>query len=330
MILHPAIIALLASSGLMSFFFLYATYHGIRIIRRWDIHSGSGVQLELERRTYLISTVLAYVFGFQLISLFLFIYTADSLSTLFTGAMCAVGTLNVNGFGHPVLMLKVLNFVLAGLWLIANYTDNRGYDYPLIKIKYTSLLALAPLFLIDTILQARYFLGLHPDVITSCCGSLFSFGGRSALSDIAAFPPGPMKALFSLAMSSTLIASAVFYQRSKGAYLLSVLSATTFLIAIASMLSFIAPYIYELPTHHCPFCLLQKEYGYVGYPLYVTLLCGVVSGMGIGILTPFKTKASLAAVVPAFQSKLALLSFICYAVFTLIMLYRILISNLVI
>jgi len=41
-----------------------------------------------------------------------------------------------------------------------------------------------------------------------------------------------------------------------------------------AILSFISVYFYELPTHHCPFCILQKEYGYVGYPLYLTLFGG--------------------------------------------------------
>lgn len=58
--------------------------------------------------------------------------------------MCAAGTLYVNSYGYPVLILKVINFLFAGLWLIVNYTDNRGYDYPLIKIKYLFLLILTP------------------------------------------------------------------------------------------------------------------------------------------------------------------------------------------
>ncbi|NVN91321.1 MAG: hypothetical protein HXX11_12065 [Desulfuromonadales bacterium] len=46
------------------------------------------------------------------------------------GAMCAVGSLTVNGFGYPTLLFKVVTFILSGLWLIINHTDSRGYDYP--------------------------------------------------------------------------------------------------------------------------------------------------------------------------------------------------------
>jgi hypothetical protein len=328
-ILHPAIIALLVSSGLMSFLVLYAAYYGIWIVGSWDLTSGSALQLDLERRTYLISTVLAYVFGFQLFSLFLFIYTTDSLCTLFTGAMCAVGTLNVNRYGYPVLVLKIVNFILAGLWLIVNYTDNRGYDYPLIRGKYAFLMVLTPLLVAETVLQALYFFGLHPDVITSCCGSLFSDKGRSFASEMSALPAGPMESLFVITMTITLGLGIYFYVKGKRGYLFSGFSGFSFLISLASILSFISLYVYELPTHHCPFCLLQKEYGYIGYPLYVTLFSAVVSGLGVGVLMPFKRTESLISVIPPLQKKLALFSVFSYAVFSLLVLYRILASHLV-
>jgi len=122
MMLHPTVIALMVGSFLLCLMLLISSAHGIRILRKWDLQSGSELQLELERRTYLVSTLLAYALGFQLVSLFLFIYTADDLHRLFVGAMCAAGTLNVNPFGYPTLVLKVVNFLLAAVWLIVNYT----------------------------------------------------------------------------------------------------------------------------------------------------------------------------------------------------------------
>ncbi len=98
--------------------------------------------------------------------------------------MCAAGSLYVNDYGYPALLLKLFNFLLAGLWLILNYTDNRAYDYPLIKKKYAFLLILAPFILTEIVLQANYFLRLRPDIITSCCGSLFSAEGTSLASEL--------------------------------------------------------------------------------------------------------------------------------------------------
>jgi hypothetical protein len=329
MILHPAVIALLLSSGLMSMLVVYASWYGFRIVRKWDLASGSSAQLELERRTYLISTILAYVFGFQLFSLFLYVYTADSLCTLFTGAMCAAGTLNVNGYGYPVLIFKLVNFLLAGFWLIVNYADNRGYDYPLIRFKYFFLIGLAPLLIEETVLQTRYFLGLHANIITSCCGTLFSTTGPSVASDLSSFPASVMKTAFAVNMFA-VISTGIFYTwKGKGSSLLAALSAAALLVSLTSVLSFIGPYVYELPTHHCPFCLLQKEYTYVGYPIYFALLSGTVTGMGTGLLALFRKRASLAGVVPGLQKKLAIISVVSFALFTLIVIYRIAASNLV-
>ena len=139
MIISPAIIALTLGSVLIALITGYAAGIGIQILRWWDIHSGSDRQLSLERKTYLIATVLSYVMTFELASLFLFVYTADHMHGLFIGAMCAAGTLNANDWGYPALVLKTVNFLACGVWLIVNYLDNRGYDYPLIRFKYRLL-----------------------------------------------------------------------------------------------------------------------------------------------------------------------------------------------
>jgi len=329
MIFHPAIIALYVSSVLISFMVSYSSFHGLQILRKWDIKSGSELQLILERKTYLISTLLTYLFGFQFLSLFLFVFTADQLNTFFVGAMCAAGSLYVNDFGYPALILKTINFLLAGVWLILNYTDNQAYDYPLIKKKYSLLLALAPLILIEMILQANYFFRLKPDIITSCCGTLFSSESSGLVSEISVFPSIPMKVIFYLSMISTAASGIYYYQRDKGGYLFSALSAITFLISIAAILSCISLYFYELPTHHCPFCILQKEYGYIGYPLYMSLLGGTISGMGVGVLMPFKNIKSLSEILPSIQKRLTIVSLILFMIFTAMVTYKIIFSNLI-
>jgi len=329
MIFHPAIIALYVSSVLISFMVLYGASYGIQILRRWDIKSGSELQIILERKTYLISTLLAYLFGFQLLSLFLYIFTVDQLNTFFVGAMCAAGSLYVNDFGYPALVLKMINFLLAGLWLILNYADNQAYDYPLIKKKYSLLLILAPLIFIEMILQANYFLRLKPDIITSCCGTLFSAEGSSLSSEIAVLPIIPMKIVFYLSMISTVASGVYYYLKGKGGYLFSSLSVITFLASILSIFSFVSVYYYELPTHHCPFCILQGEYGYIGYPLYLALLGGTISGMGVGVLMPFKGIKSLSEIVPSLQRKLAILTLILFIIFTAMITSRMVFSGLI-
>ena len=118
--------------------------------------------------------------------------------------MCAAGSLYANSFGYPVLLLKILNFFLAGLWLILNHADNRASDYPLIRKKYIFLLALAPFILAEAVLQAGYFLQLNPNIITSCCGTLFSGEGAGISADIGTLPGPVMKTMFFGSMTATL------------------------------------------------------------------------------------------------------------------------------
>ncbi len=318
MILQPSILALLFSSSLLVLLMLFAAVFAGRILRRWNLASGSELQLQLERRTYLISTILAWAFGFQLLSLFLFIHTADSLAPMFVGAMCAAGTLYANPWGYPTLLLKLATFLAAGLWLVLNHADSRAWDYPLIRPKYSLLLGMAPLVLLEGGAQAAYFLGLRADVITSCCGTLFSQTGKSLASELSHTPLVPTEVVFFGVMALTVGAGLLLAFRGRGGLLLSLLSAAGFAAGAAALVSFISIYYYELPTHHCPFCVLQAGYGHVGYLLYAALLGGAVTGIGTGVLQPFRRTASLTAVLPRIRRRLAIACCLSYGAFSLL------------
>jgi hypothetical protein len=307
---------------------IYAGYFGMRIIGRWDPSSGTELQLDLERRTYLISTIMTYNLGFELMSFFLFIYIADELHPLFTGAMCAVGTLAVNSFGYPTLLLKIINFLLSGVWLIINYTDNSAYDYPLVRIKYELLNLIVPLLLLECVLLCAYFAGLKPDVITSCCGSLFSHESSSIGGDLASLPHKPMQIAFFSSIAITVASGLYFYMKGRAGYLFSVFAPITFLIAAASIVSFICLYIYELPSHHCPFCMLQKEYNHIGYILYACLFSGAVAGLGTGALMPFRKTGSLVSIIPVIQRRLVCVTLACYLLFAAIVVWEMSFSSL--
>jgi hypothetical protein len=238
--------------------------------------------------------------------------------------MCAAGSLGVNSYGYPVLILKIVNCLLAGVWLIINHVDTRGYDYPLIKTKYGLLNILAPLILLEAVLQMVYFLNLKADVITSCCGSLFSTDKHSIAGEIAGLPNGPMRLAFFGMMSITAAVGIIFYFKGKWGGIFSFLSTLTFVTATAALVSFICLYFYELPSHHCPFCILQKEYNYIGYALYATLLGGAISGLGVGALKPFISHPSLSRIIPGIQRQLTLVTLTLYLLFTLIVVWRML------
>lgn len=328
MIFHPTILALLLGSVVVSGMLIHAAWQGGRILRKWDIRSGSELQLNLERRTYLVSTVIDYAFGFQIVSLFLFIYTVDGLSALFVGAMCAAGSLNVNEWGYPAIVLKILNSILAGLWLIVNYTDNKAFDYPLIRVKYGLLIFITPFLISEAVVQGQYFFHLKPDIIVSCCGALFSAGSEGMMAGIVSLPFLPVAVVFFSAMAGAFLLGVYSHATGRFAGAFSLMALLVFLAGVTALIAFVSLYFYELPTHHCPFCVLQRETFFVGYPIYINLLSGVISGLGVGLIHLFRNIESLADTIPRIQRRLILVSLLSYGLYLAIVLYAMVFSNL--
>lgn len=331
MIFQPAIIALLLAAGLSLAMLLAASPFAVRVIRHWDIKSGSERQLKLERLTYLFSTLIAFVCVIQIAAALLFVFTADKLSVMFVGAMCAVGALNVNDHGFPALYAQLALFFLAAIWLAINHADSQARDYPLVKLKYALLLAAIPLFALSLWLQANYFLGLKADVITSCCGSLFSEGSTSVASEVAALEPQPAMLLFYGALLAA-IAVSLWHQRRRddvSGFAAGLAALFAFLASLAGIISFVSLYVYEHPHHHCPFCLLKPEYGYQGYALYLPLFAATAAGLSAGVLRSFSRRPSLAPIVPRLSGRLARFAAIGYGLFALIATWMIGRSNLV-
>ncbi|MDM8557144.1 hypothetical protein QUF75_20680 [Desulfococcaceae bacterium HSG7] len=327
MLVNPAIIGLALCSFMVSVAAIYASVLGVQIIRQWNLKSGSQKQLILERKTYLVSTVLNYVMGCELFSLFLFITMADRIHTLFIGAMCAVGTLNANEFGYVTLIFKAMNFIFCGIWLTVNYLDNKGYDYPLIRFKYKLLLSITPLIVAETVWLLNYLIRLEPEIITSCCGTLFNEDAQTVAGELAHLPSYKTKIFFYACLIFTLGVGIYFYFMGKGAVILALLNTALFFISLASVISFISLYYYELPTHHCPFCLIQKEYHYIGYALYLSLFLAMIMGASLGVINRFKKFDSLKKITSVIQKRFCCISMAGYFIFGIIATYPIIFSD---
>lgn len=331
MIFHSGILALVSGSFFVTLMMLYAAAVGSMIALRWNLRSSTAYQLSLERKTYLISTIMNYVLGFQIISALLFIYTVDDIHKLFVGAMCATGSLNANGVGWNALISKITVCFLAGLWLVMNYLDQQVEDYPLVRMKYILLVVLLPFIILDSLLQLQYFLGLDPDIITSCCGSLFSESGSGVASSLSGLPVKSTMIIFYIGCSLIFFTSFICFYSKKAIfrYFHSMVAAALLFLAMAGIISFVSIYIYELPTHHCPFDILQSGYGFIGYPLYISLFCGVFYGLLPGVFQPLKKILSLKETINRVERSWIFLSMGYMSIFVLTATYRIVSSNLI-
>lgn len=284
MIFHPPILALIGASGLSAVVLAGAGLFSARLLARWDPSNGSERQIGLEKATHLVSTVVAFVLVLEAASLVLFAFNADRMAPLFVGAMCAVGTLNASVWGFPTLWAKIVVFFAAFAWLAVDRVDLRTRDWALIRPKYAGLLLLAPLVLAEAGLELAYFLDLKADTITSCCGKLFGEDKPELGGDLAALDPR----LALWALGATLVAATAIGlaagRRRWAALALGPVALAVFGVAIAAVISAIAPYVYEQPHHHCPFCILKREYGHVGFALYLPLFIATGTGLSASIV----------------------------------------------
>jgi hypothetical protein len=188
--------------------------------------------------------------------------------------MCAVGVINSVDIGIYLMVIKILNLYLFGVWLTLHYMDLGYEDLKYTKLKFKLYIPLYILLLIEIVLILKMFSGIDIEKIVSCCGTIFSSNSSKTLGLLLNIDQSIIVSLFII----NYIALIFFYIK-RVKYLFGIFNILFLITSIVSLISFFSTYIYELPTHHCPFCLLQKDYYYIGYILYTLLFLGTFYGV---------------------------------------------------
>jgi hypothetical protein len=276
MFLNPNVEIILFLDFIFLFFLAISLYFSIEIFFKWDFQSNSNQQYKFEKRSYLISTIIKYIFFLKLPLFLFFIYTIDGLSDIIIGAMCSAGVIDASSYGIPLLILKLLNLYLFGFWIIIHYGDLKYEDLRFTKVKFGFFIIAGFFIILEIILDFLMFDSIDPSKIALCCSSLFSNASSSYLGFLFTIDLKYFVILFYL----TFITLFVAFLR-KNDYMFSLANIFFLIISIISLIMVFSTYIYELPTHHCPFCILQKEYDYIGYFLYIFLFLGTFFGIGL-------------------------------------------------
>lgn len=281
MTLTPEIIAILMLDGLFLFFSSIAFVLSLKLYWYWDRDATSLLQYRLEKESYLVGLIIKYIFMLKVPLFLFFIYTCDTLSGIITGAMCAAGVVNSVDFGLFLLLFKLLNLYLFGFWLLLHVRDVESELQPYIRQKSLFFGIVFFFFVAEIVLEILFFTSLNISKIVSCCGTLFSASTQSSLSFLFLMENWMIVSLFYASFVLMLVG---FMVKNSAVYLFSNLLFLFF--AIVSLILFFSTYVYELPTHHCPFCLLQSDYYGVGSFLYATLFLGTFYGIcGVVIST---------------------------------------------
>jgi hypothetical protein len=327
MLLNSWSIALFISS-IASLFLAGGTIRtAIRVLRFWDTEADTARQIQLENETWLSALLVEYGMVLQLLSLLLLVLAADSYSEILVGAMCATGAFLANEYGIPLLLMKILGVFLYGFWIVLHRLDISSEYLPLTRIKYYYLLFLFPLLLIDMILLVLYLVQLKPDIITSCCGVVFGSPTGDGTNLIGPMPVQLIMVLFyglagllfgaGLSMLNRLGRGRVPASKPAG-ILFSLLWIIFFSLSLLVITAVISSYIYEMPFHRCPFDILKKEYGYVGYLIYAPLFAATFFGMSMGITPLFSTMSGLQESVGALQKNSLRISLVLLPLFLMV------------
>ena len=274
MLLTPEVLAILVLNLLFGLFGVVAFVLSLKIFLKWDANATTPLQYTLEKQSFLAATIIKYIFSVKVPLFAFFIFALDKISGVITGAMCAAGVVDATQSGMYLIALKIINLYLFASWLKLHSVDMSDKNQPYTKLKFGLFLLFFLSLLLELVLDFRMFQDIEIDKMVSCCGSIYSSSSTSALSTL--FKIDNSLLLFVFYVNYFFIVL-FFFLRKK--YLFSVVNVLFIPVSLISLILFFGTYIYELPSHHCPFCFLQGDYYYVGYALYIFLFMGTFYGM---------------------------------------------------
>ena len=245
-----------------------ATFHAIFILKEWNQNSSHNQQYRLEKKSYLVLSVISLTLIIKVTLLPFFIYTLNELSAIIPGAMCGAGVIQVNKYGELTLVLKSVIIILILLWISLNKEDQIAKNYPYFKKKMWFFIAIFILISIEFVLELLYFTNISTLEPVLCCSTIYK--NESGINLI----PFSISMLQLPLLFYTLSISTLISLYLKKSYLIFPLSILYAYVSYYAIVYFFSPYIYQLPTHKCPFCMFQGEYNYIGYFIFISLFMG--------------------------------------------------------
>jgi len=241
----------------------------LRVIKHWDFNASTTFQYSLEKRNYLINTIIYFTVSVKLVIFVFFVKSLDELSPLVPGAMCATGVVGANSYGNILLLFKIFILFLLGIWIIINKLDLDSKVFPYINEKYYLFSFIFVLICIEMVLEILYFLNIPLSVPVFCCSTVFKL-------DNLPFELNTLGLILIYYALFIVITLSSYYKNN----LISLFANMLFLFtSYYSVTYFFGTYIYEVPNHQCPYCMLQKEYHYIGYFVWFSLFLGVFFGI---------------------------------------------------
>jgi hypothetical protein len=277
-LLSNEIIVFIFAQTVLMILLIIAAYFSLSIIKNWDYSKTTSSQYKLEKKSYLVILIISFTMIIKIFLMPYFTYSIDELSHIVPGAMCAAGVIGANDYGQVLLIFKVVILFFIGIWLVINSLDLKEKTYPFTKKKFVFFIVIFALIIIENTLDILYLTNIPTAEPVLCCSVIF--GVNSTGTQIPFNLTIPML----LAIFYLLYFLTVFSNILRNTILNLFVNSLFLFISYYAVTYFFGTYIYELPTHQCPFCMLQHEYNYVGYFIWSTLFLGVYFAVASHIL----------------------------------------------
>lgn len=286
-LLQPWLLARIVLGVAVSALLLVAVRHSVRVLRHWRVGVTSEGQLALERRAELVAAVVQVALVLVIAGLALTVLAADRLSGSIRGAMCAYGVFGSTPTGWLALATGALAAAACALWVVLHRFDLKLAQPTLTRPKFLFLLAIAPLVWIDLFANVRFALDLDLTMVASCCSAELDTAAGAAVDYGAPGASRSSLAWIALAAAGAAALAGIWARRRPGpapAWTAVVVSLAAAAAAVPAILYYVAPHAYEVPHHHCPFCLLRGDVGGIGWPLFAAVFAGTILGAAFGVV----------------------------------------------
>ena len=283
-VFRPWLLALVIPELVAAVLAVVAMSAALRVLSLGESPRTSELALAIERRAELVATLFGVASAATTLALVVEVIGADRLRSSLRGAMCAWAVLAQAPWGFRSLGLAAVASLACAAWLALHRVDLALRVSELSRAKFALVLVVAPLVVANLGGGVLYALGLDFRVVASCCSTGLE-GAREAVTGADGGARTMPFAIFASAAAASVIL-ALAARRSRSSRLAAVSSLASMIAALASMpaiLGYVAPHAYESPVHLCPFCLLDADGGYLGWPLYAALFAATSIGLAAGV-----------------------------------------------
>jgi len=267
-LLLPTVTISLFLDSLLFILLSYALLLTLYLLRNYKEERSSSLFYSLEKKSHLLLSIISLSIFTKVLLFPFFFNTLSTLSNILPGAMCSAGVISANEFGTPTLFFKFITILIALLWLRLNREDEITSKQPYFRKKLWLYIFLYISITIELFLEISFFTNLLTDTPVLCCSSLYNIPLEKSF--LLTLSPLTLIALFSLLYLSILTLNHL-NKRHITTLLLLPFSYVSYYVVVYIF----TPYIYELPTHKCPYCMLQEQYYFIGYFIYLSFFMGL-------------------------------------------------------